>query len=66
MQVVNALREGADDPRVKGVLALIGGTQQFTGLAQVQEIRKAMQTFRQASATSYDVYQGMADAEWTA
>ena len=50
MQVVNALQEGATDLRVKGVLALIGGTQQFTGLAQVQEIRKAMQEFRQAHA----------------
>lgn len=62
LQVVNALREGADDPRVKGVLALIGGTQQFTGLAQVQEIRQAMRDFRHALATVSDA--GAAHAGW--
>ena len=46
LQVVRALQEGGDDPRIKGVLAFIGGTQQFTGLAQIQEIRQAMQSFR--------------------
>ncbi|KAK9846227.1 hypothetical protein WJX84_003224, partial [Apatococcus fuscideae] len=55
-QVVNALQGGADDQRVKGVLALIGGTQQFTGLAQVQEIRKAMQEFRSKSSAPTIAY----------
>ncbi|KAK9866040.1 hypothetical protein WJX84_001451 [Apatococcus fuscideae] len=55
-QVVNALLEGGDDTRIKGVLALIGGTQQFTGLAQVQEIRQAMQDFRAKSSVPTIAY----------
>ncbi len=47
VQVVKALQEAGDDERIRCVLALMGGTQQFTGLAQVQEIRQAMQTLRQ-------------------
>ena len=45
-QVVDALHSAGDDARVKGVIAHIGSTQQFSGLAQIQELRAAVTAFR--------------------
>ena len=45
-QVVDALQSAGEDERVKGVIAHIGSTQQFSGLAQIQELREAVTGFR--------------------
>ena len=42
------LREATADDRVKGVFASLGANQSFAGLAQVQELRNAVATFRSA------------------
>ncbi len=46
MQVVEALRLAGSDSRVKGLTALIGANEQFTGLAQIQELRNAVADFK--------------------
>ncbi|EFN58740.1 hypothetical protein CHLNCDRAFT_34059 [Chlorella variabilis] len=48
-EATGALRAAGGDPRVKGLLALLGG-QTGMGLAQVQELRDAVADFRQAAA----------------
>ena len=45
-QVVDALHAAGADERVKGVIAHIGSTQNFSGLAQIQELRDAVMQFR--------------------
>ena len=45
-QVVDALHAAGTDERVKGVIAHIGSTQNFSGLAQIQELRDAVTEFR--------------------
>ena len=45
-EATGALRAAGGDPRVKGLLALLGG-QTGMGLAQVQELRDAVADFRQ-------------------
>ena len=45
-QVVDALHAASTDERVKGVIAHIGSTQNFSGMAQIQELRDAVMKFR--------------------
>jgi len=40
------VEEAAGDERVKGIYARFGANQSFGGLAQVQEIRDAVTSFR--------------------
>lgn len=46
MQVVDALHRAGSDKRVQGIVACIGGAQQYVALAQVQELRDAILDFR--------------------
>lgn len=43
---MDALHAASTDERVKGVIAHIGSTQNFSGLAQIQELRDAVMKFR--------------------
>ena len=45
-QVVQALKIAGSDSRVKGLAARIGANEHFMGLAQVQELRNAVASFR--------------------
>lgn len=45
---MDALTAAGDDPRVQGLAASIGADTTFDGLAQVQELRNAVNLFRQA------------------
>lgn len=47
-QVLTALREGADDPKVHGLIARVGGA--ALTLTQVQELREAVLDFRSRGA----------------
>ncbi|KAF8062053.1 sppA [Scenedesmus sp. PABB004] len=44
--LVGALSDAKRDARVRGVLAVLGGREQFGGLAQLQELRNALLDFR--------------------
>jgi len=46
IQVVEALKIAGKDSRVKGLTTTIGANQQFSGLAQIQELRNAVVNFR--------------------
>ena len=46
IQVVEALKIAGNDSRVKGLTTIIGANQQFSGLAQIQELRNAVIDFR--------------------
>lgn len=46
MQMVDALRHAGSDKRIQGVIGCIGDGQKHAGLAQVQELRNAVLTFR--------------------
>jgi protease-4 len=48
---VIALRRARDDDRVKGIVATISG--QSLGLAQIQEIRDALEVFRESDKPAY-------------
>jgi hypothetical protein len=45
-RLVDALRAAADDARIRGLIAYVGGNQAWNGLAQVQELRNAVLDFR--------------------
>ncbi|KAK9830040.1 hypothetical protein WJX72_009352 [[Myrmecia] bisecta] len=45
-RVVQALHHAGGDHRVKGLLAIIGGSQSLAGLAHAQELREAVLEFR--------------------
>ncbi len=51
MDIVRALDRGKDDPHVKGVVARMGS--EVPSLVHVQEIRSAMERFRQSGKFSY-------------
>jgi hypothetical protein len=64
-KVVSALSEAAGDERVKGLIAYVGTSAAGAGLAVTQELRAAVQKFRQGlesahpfghSQTSHDLH----------
>ncbi|KIY94877.1 signal peptide peptidase SppA, 67K type [Monoraphidium neglectum] len=70
-RALQALDEGKHDARVQGLLALLGGREQFAGLAQVQELRNALIDFRlhsrgRAPAVAYSNSIGEGGANATA
>jgi hypothetical protein len=50
---IQILDSAKSDPRVVGLLALLGGRERFAGVAQVQELRSAIIDFRVRRAVNF-------------